>query len=296
MLFGEKITLLVIGSNKDLASENIKHKLLNLSEWNEIDLLYENPVYQNKSINNIIMINLNDRKIFHENIEKEVKNKLGIIPDQVIFISKHNSKTGNPTLTVHPIGNYGKAEFGGKSYTLCNSSPRLMTYLLRLIKNKATKEKLYHEVCFEVTHHGPFMKTPSLFIEVGSNSDEWKKEKPAKVIAECLMNTFKDYLHEKDMPNDIPVLLGIGGGHYAPRFTDVVLKKKVAFGHMLPKYHINAGNISPEIIKKALDTTPNVQGVYFHRKSLKKSQITEFKSWLKEFDIPSFSSKEFENL
>jgi D-aminoacyl-tRNA deacylase len=244
----------------------------------------------------IIIITINDRKIMHENLDKEVEEKLGIKPKQAFFISRHTSETGKPTLTTHPIGNYGEAQFGGKTKTLCKSSPRLMTHLLRLMKKNAKQTQLEHQICLEVTHHGPYISIPSLFIEVGSTEEEWKKQKPAEIIAKSILELLNLYHYEEDLPNDIPILIGIGGGHYAPRFTDVALEKKVAFGHMIPRYHIDAGNIDGEMFEKALQATPNVKAVYLHRKSLKKAQIREYRQWFENKGIPVISSKELLDL
>ncbi len=291
-----KITVLIISSNEDPAGCNIKKGLLKQSEWREINTFEENPVYQNSNMDNLIMIIINDRTIRHENLEEQVKEKLGIKPKQAIFITRHRSKTGKPTLTAHPIGNYGKAEFGGKDRTVSPSSPRLMTELLRLIKTNSEEAKTYHKVCFEVTHHGPYMSIPTLFTEVGSNQEEWEKQPPADIIAKSLLDLFENYFYEEDLPNDIPVLLGIGGGHYAPRFSDIVFQKKSAFGHMIPGYHIDAGNINGEMFEKAMKATPNLYGVYIHKKSLRKSLVTEYKKWFKERDINVISSKELDDL
>ena len=91
----------------------------------------------------IILVTINDRKITHERLDEEVNRELGIKTDQAIFLSRHRSKTGEPTLTVHPIGNYGKAEYGGETRTLVETSPKLMTQLLRILRKNAEKEKLY---------------------------------------------------------------------------------------------------------------------------------------------------------
>jgi len=243
------ITVLIISSNIDPASLNIKNHLLKQTKWGEINTFENNPVYQEKDEKDIVMITINDRKITHDNLDDELKKKLKILPKQAIFISRHTSKTGEPTLTVHPIGNYGKAEFGGKNKTLVKSAPKTMTSLLRLLNQNAKKEKLYHKVCFEVTHHGPFLKIPTLFIEVGSTEEE-----------------------------------------------DVALEKEVAFGHMVPRYQIEAGNINDEMLEQAIAETPNITAVYFHRKSLKKSQIREYKQWFESKGIPSVSSKELPDL
>jgi D-aminoacyl-tRNA deacylase len=290
------ITVLIVSSSRDPASYNIKKELLRQSEWEEIDTFFENPVYSHSNMKDVNIVTINDRKITHENLEKEVDEQLKIKAKQIIYISRHNSKTGDPTLTTHPIGNYGKAEFGGKSRTLVKSSPKLMTHLIRILKKNAEQAKLYHNVCFEVTHHGPFLSVPTLFVEVGSNAEEWVKQEPASAVAKSVLDLLNQYHYEEDLPGDIPVLVGIGGGHYAPRFTDIILEKKAAFGHMIPAYHVKAGNIDGEILEKSLEATPNVKGVYLHRKSLKKSQVTEYRKWFENRGIPSISSKELEDL
>lgn len=290
------MTILIISSTQDPASTNIKKGLLKQTQWNEINTFFKNPVYQNKKIKNIYMVTINDKTIIHENIEEQVEKQLKIKPTQVIFISRHRSKSGKPTLTTHPIGNYGKAEFGGKNKTLTPALPKMMAELLRIMKKNATEEKLPHQVCYEVTHHGPYMKTPTMFAEVGSDVKEWKKEKPANTVAKSLLQLLNKYQYEQNIPNDIPVFLGIGGGHYAPRFTDVALNKKSAFGHMIPSYHIKKGNIDNTTFKKALEATPDVKGVYFHKKALKKSQVTEYSKWFEKQDIPIISSKNLEDL
>ena len=290
------MVVLIISSTIDPASINIKNNILKQTTWKEINTFNDNPVLQHTKMKDIILVTINDRKITHENLEKEVKDKLGINPKQAIFISRHTSKTGEPTLTVHPIGNYGTAEFGGKNKTLVKSSPKIMTNLLRILNQKAIQERLYHKICFEVTHHGPYMGIPTLFIEVGSNKEEWVKSKPAEVVAKSLIEHLKEYLYEEDMPKDTQVILGIGGGHYAPRFTDVALEKNVAFGHMIPKYQIEEGNIDDAMLEQSIEKTPNIKGVYFHRKSLKKSQIREYKQWFDQKDIPMISSKELVDL
>jgi D-aminoacyl-tRNA deacylase len=226
----------------------------------------------------------------------EVKEKLKLKFDHVIFISRHTSKTGNPTLTVHPIGNYSTAEFGGREKTLVEASPFLMTQLLRNLRKNAKSAKLYHKVCFEVTHHGPYLNTPTLFVEVGSNEKEWKKIKPARIVAKSIIELLESYKKNELIKEKSPVLIGLGGGHYAPRFTDVALAKKVAFAHMIPMYHIEAGNIDEKIIQKALEKSPDVKGVYIHKKSMKKSQVTEYNNWFESKGIKVYSSKELKDL
>lgn len=290
------ISVLIISSTTDPASTNIKKELLKQSNWEEINSFCNNPVYRHTKMKDVVIITISDNKITHENLDEEVKEKLKITPKQAIFISRHTSKTGEPTLTVHPVGNYGEAQFGGKEKTLVKTSPKLMTQLLRILNKNAKQSELYHKVCFEVTHHGPFLKIPTLFIEVGSTEEEWKKQKPAEIVAKSILDLLSSYHYEEDIKDDAPVLIGVGGGHYAPRFTDVALEKNAAFGHMIPRYQIDAGNIDDDMLEKALQATSNVKVVYLHRKSLKKAQIREYKEWFKNRGVPAISSKDIHSL
>ncbi len=286
------MTVLIVSSTEDPASTNIKNNLLEQTTWEEQGVFYNAPVFRHHSMKNLVLITIPDKKIRHENIDIEVQEQLQIDPKLAIFLSRHRSKMEQPTLTVHPIGNYGKAEFGGQPKTLVPAAPRTMTYLLRLMKKNLNKTDLEYQVCYEVTHHGPFLKVPTLFIEVGSTEVQWQKKEPAAIIASSLLELFTQYHYEEQHPTDIPVLIGIGGGHYAPRFTDVVFQKNVAFGHMIPSYHIDSGGIDWTLIEKAIQATPNMTGVYIHKKALKKSQVTSFKQVLLDHDIPIVSSQE----
>jgi D-aminoacyl-tRNA deacylase len=288
------MTVLIIASNIDPASTNIKNSLLNQSNWETINSFHNNPIYKNKKYD-LIIASINDQKIYHDDIDIEFSKETGITPKNAIFISRHTSKTGNPTLTVHPIGNYGEALFGGEEKTLVKSSPKIMTELLRLLKKNSNYFNLYHNICFEVTHHGPKISIPSLFIEIGSTLDEWTKKKSADTISKTLLDFFEKH-NESTNQIDIPVLAGLGGGHYAPRFTDVALERKVAFGHMIPTYQINAGVIDENIIEKIIDNTPEIYGLYVHKKALKKSQITHYKEIFNSKGIKTISSKDFEKI
>jgi D-aminoacyl-tRNA deacylase len=290
------MTVLIISSTEDPASTNIKNSLLEQTTWEEYGTFYNTPVFRHASMNNLVIVTIPDKKIRHENIDTEIYEQLHIEPKIAIFLSRHRSKMGEPTLTVHPIGNYGDAKFGGKPKTLVPAAPRLMTHLLRLIKKNLQPTDLKYQVCYEVTHHGPFLKIPTLFVEVGSTEIQWQQKEPASIIASSLLELFAKYHYEEEFSNDIPVLLGIGGGHYAPRFTDVALAKNIAFGHMIPTYQIEGGNIDDEILEKTIQATPNIKGIYLHKKELKKSQVTQYRTWFETKGISIISSKELPDL
>jgi D-aminoacyl-tRNA deacylase len=290
------MTVLIISSTEDPASTNIKNSLLEQTTWEEHGTFYNTPVFRHASMNNLVIVTIPDKKIRHENIDTEVFEQLHIEPKIAIFLSRHHSKMGEPTLTVHPIGNFGDAKFGGKPKTLIPAAPRMMTHLLRLIKKNLQPTDLKYQVCYEVTHHGPFLKIPTLFVEVGSTEIQWQQKEPASIIALSLLELFAKYHYEEEYPNNIPVLLGIGGGHYAPRFTEVALAKNIAFGHMIPTYQIEGGNIDDEILEKTIQATSNIKGIYLHKKELKKSQVTQYRTWFETRGISIISSKDLPDL
>ena len=290
------MTVLIISSTEDPASTHIKHSLLEHSPWEEHGSFYNTPVYRHTSMKNLALVTIPDKKIRHENIDIELHDQLSLTPDIAIFLSRHRSKTGEPTLTVHPIGNFSDAQFGGQPKTLIPTVPKLMTHLLRLIAKNLQKTDLTYKVCYEVTHHGPYLQIPTVFVEVGSTEIQWQQKEPATIIATSLLEMLPSHQNEDDFPKDIPVLIGIGGGHYAPRFTEIALQKNVAFGHMIPTYKIDEGAITDEILEQAMQKTPGFNGVYLHKKDLKKSQVTYFRNWFQTRGITVISSKDLKDL
>jgi D-aminoacyl-tRNA deacylase len=189
------------------------------------------------------------------------------------------------TLTVHPIGNYGKAEMGGRDRTLVPSAPREMTLALKELVKRAAGLK--YQVSLEATHHGPYLRTPTFYIEIGSDEEAWKEPEPGRVIAEAIFEVLTAGISAD------PIAVGIGGGHYVPRITDVAREKKIAFGHMLPSYALEEG-WSPETLKLLLDATPGAKLVYFHRKAIKTPVLREMETWFRQNGVEPFSSKDLD--
>ena len=53
------------------------------------------------------------------------------------------------------------------------------------------------DVCFEATHHGPLLKTPTLFLEIGSTELEWENKTPAKALIKSLLEV--EYVNGKNV-------------------------------------------------------------------------------------------------
>ena len=113
----------IISSSRDPAGVNIRNNLIELFGFEKIGEKFDdNGIYQyNKIPNKIIKLHLtNNDLIFSENIDKKIN------ADIFIFASKHRSKENTQSFAAHPIGNWGKAEFGGKEKALCPSSAILL--------------------------------------------------------------------------------------------------------------------------------------------------------------------------
>ena len=115
----------------------------------------------------------------------------------------------------------------------------------------ALKEKLHRKPEFqftmEVTHHGPSeISTPSAFYEIGSTEEEWRDEEAARIVAESIYESI-------DGKSDWNVAVGIGGTHYAPRQTEIMLSTTFTFGHNFAKYTFP--HLTEDFILKALKLT-----------------------------------------
>ncbi len=271
---------LILTSQDDLASLNIREKLLAMDDWKKIGMFHNFPVYKSEKF---YLVHIKIQKIYAENIDKHIRERLGIDFDNIIVASKHRSSAGIRSLTVHPIGNWGKAEYGGKERTVVRTNPHLMTEALRLLKKNNNLDE--YTVSFEATHHGPYLETPTFFIEIGSTEEEWRDDIAGEVLAKTIMD-----LEEKRY---LPVL-GIGGGHYMPRITDVALKYKISFGHMLPSYAVEY--VNENTLRMACEESDHCKHAYIHRKGLKSEQKKKIIKILENLGIKIISSKELEKL
>jgi D-aminoacyl-tRNA deacylase len=251
--------MLIVTSKIDKASMNILGHLLKIGRWRKSGEFEGNPAME---YGNRKLITINDEFLFRNDLDVEIRESLEIDFDIMVFASRHKSESGLRSLTVHPLGNFGNADFGGHPGTLVPTSPVMMTMALRLLRNRSAG--LDFSVSFEVTHHGPHVNTPAFNIEIGSEEKAWVEEGPADAIASVIMSIDQETL---------PVAIGIGGGHYAPRITDVAIEKNVAFGHMIPNYALE--NLDQAMLRQVMAQTPDATYAYLHRKAMSKPDVRE---------------------
>ncbi len=274
---------LIICSTEDEASVNIANALRSLTEWTEEGEFGGRPVLRHSDLRLLLTDELH---IHAEGIDLAAERVLGRKVDEVVFLSRHRAASGRPSLTVHPIGNWGKAEYGGRERTLTPASPHLMTSLLR--KMRAEAANLPYDVVFEVTHHGPLLSRPTLFMEIGSDESSWGNKDAAAALAASLL---------KVQVEENPVAIGIGGGHYAPRFSEVSLTRRISFGHMLPAYAMDLSDLDglSRSIAMAMEAT-GTRTAYVHKKSMKRSEATAVSSLVRDLGGETVDSSDLERL
>ena len=257
---------LILASKLDVASVNLYDTLLELGSWEKTGIFDSNSVWSlTKDYNffcnkNTQMVMIDELHINAENIDARWEKETNTSIDILAFLSRHKAASGTPSLTVHPIGNWGIAEYGGSDNNVSHTSPAEMSGLLLELNKNAPSD---YQVCLEATHHGPYVETPTFFIEIGSSPDRWELKEPAEAIVKSLLN-FK--------PSPGPKLVGIGGGHYAPRFTEALFSHEVCFGHIVANYGLKT--LTPKLLAKALSVS-SADGIYLHRKGMPKSALRE---------------------
>ena len=277
------IMRLMVCSLKDVASVNIANAMRASARWTEEGEFKGRPVLR---LGNLRMISIDALHIHAEGIDLEAESVLGRRVDEVVFLSKHRAASGRPSLTVHPIGNWNGAEFGGRERTLTPAAPDLMTSLLRRIKAEAGE--LPYDVVFEVTHHGPLLSRPTLFVEIGSDEKHWEDKEAAAVLARSLLDV---------TVGRNPLAIGIGGGHYAPRFSEVALARHISFGHMLPSYAMDLNDA--DSLRRSIAMAMEASGTttaYVHKKSMKRSEAAMVSSMVRDLGGETVDSSDLESL
>jgi len=236
----------IISSTEDPASVAIRERLLKRG-WERVP---SDPMdYLVRG--DMALFTITEPMIYAELLDREVRDS-GVEADLLIFASRHESASKLRCLTVHPVGNPGiEARYGGLPRTVSPSAPGHMTGALRALKVAA--RGLPYRVSSEVTHHGPYLETPAFFIEIGSTREEWEDPRAAEAIARTIM----EYA-----PAEGATCLGLGGGHYAPRFSEVALEGGAVFGHMVSKYYLD--QLDRDLLNHILSRNGNTECYLAH--------------------------------
>ncbi len=117
---------------------------------------------------------------------------------------------------------------------------------------------------------------PTVFVELGSNEEQWKDKERARLMAEAVVEALSNLKPPKE------VFVGIGGGHYASKFTRKALEEGWAFAHLLPKHQVDAlGERLEEMLRHAAERSVEpVKGFVVEKKGLNGRQRAAVKEAL----------------
>jgi len=198
--------------------------------------------------------------------------------DFFIFATKHQSKKGRKSLSVHAPGNWKDTKFGGKQGKLCMTSAFFLKKLFLNLNEENNNQD--YETTLEVTHHGPFLKKPCCFIEIGSSEKEWQNKNAGKVIVKTINKTIKEF--QEITRNWVPAI-GIGGLHYCQSFNKIQKNSKYALSHIIPQYVFP---INKEMLEEAINKTEeDVKTAIIDWKGLKSKERQETIKLLEELGL-----------
>jgi len=220
--------MLIVASNEDEASTNIAQRIVELRGFGETgETFQDNPVYQKTiGISDIKLVTIESESINAQFITDH------FAPQLLIFVSRHSSQSGIPTLSVHTPGNLTEeAEKGGFSKQVSTSPASAMKEALREMARQTEERQLAYKVSYECTHHGPSLNVPTMFAELGSSPKQWRDADAAEAVAHAAIAAATNQ-------TEYPTVIGIGGPHYNEKFTKIALTTSTAFGHIVPKYAI----------------------------------------------------------
>lgn len=250
----------IVCSQVDAASQNIKNHLLKLDSWSklEIDCLEFEDLADVYESDRFRLVEVTKHHVFQDGIDRKLES-CGLPAKNLIFASKHKSDDGRRLLTSHFTGNPSEAKYGGREGELVVAyTSAIKPIIMELLK---FSEALGYQVSMESTHHGPTdLRIPSIYVEIGSGPDQWDDLQAGDAVARAIMSF---------IPQDLPVAVGFGGGHYAVRQSEILINNSVAFGHNFPSYHLE--NVSESLFLQAMEKS-NADFVYMDRKSMSVSE------------------------
>lgn len=259
------MTTLILVSRPDPASCTIRDALLGMVPWHEIGAFEGLPVREAHAgetprrgspglpPQGFLMVEVDRLHLECDHLDARLKGA-GLAFDTILVASRHKAASGKPALTVHPIGNFGEADFGGYPRRLVPAAPQAMSRVLRRLVAEA--RGLKHEVTFEATHHGPYFETPTAFVEIGTDERAWTDPDLGRRVAKALLAA-----NEPSAGDEAPTLVLLGGSHYAPKATDLVRNARANVGHIVPGYAFERG-LAPGALLDAIRMTPGCQGYF----------------------------------
>ena len=300
--------VLLLASREDPASLNIMNRLVASSNWKNPEEFPHGEVRIHES-KDVHIVEIDDLHIWSDGIDDIHENETGMAVSEVLVLSRHVSSSEVPSLTLHAIGVPGESPHGEKGIAggikgqVVPPSPRfgsLFREMSRIAKEHGIDDE--YDITLEATHHGPSLSRPTLYLEIGSTPDRWADVRAAAVWSEaitlCLGLNGGEPMGEWSGEGE--VMVGLGGGHYAPRHRAVISSSDVWIGHILASYALEfenhgdpgrppTGNWKHSVETSIESTRSAFPGgdvfVHIDRKSFKGWQREALRNMLSEMDI-----------
>jgi D-aminoacyl-tRNA deacylase len=269
--------ILAAYSSKDVAGINIAKQVMNNFPFIKTgETFQEKPVYS-AEINGkqLLLVTLKEETVYAQNLPEHFPN-----PELVVFLSRHSSQSGTPTLSVHTPGNFGEAELGGLPRTVSVCPAAAMRDALKALAQYRTEMKLDYEVSYECTHHGPSLNVPTMFVELGSSPQQWSDIRAAEAVAKAAMQAIAQLDNSEHQ-----AAIGIGGTHYNQHFTKMALNNEALFSHMIPKYALP--DLDAETLQQCVERTKEkVDYAILDWKGIKSQDKPKLLATLAELELP----------
>jgi D-aminoacyl-tRNA deacylase len=259
---------LIVTSATDIAGTNIYHELAKAFGFEQDGEFEDMPLYKR---GDVWLINTWKNQTRAEHLDEFFD------AEYYVFASRHRSESGERTLTVHVTGNLtDQAKVGGNPKELAFCNPDAMKVALRGLKVARDEGELDYRVSMEATHHGPTaLRKPVLFVEVGSTEKEWRDPAAVSAVARAALAAAGN--RER-----FPRAVGLGGNHYAPIHTKVMLETDTAVGHIVPSYAIM--EVGADVLKQAVEKTGAAFGL-LDWKGMNRQQRARIKELAKEIGL-----------
>ncbi|MEZ3142930.1 D-aminoacyl-tRNA deacylase [Halobaculum sp. MBLA0143] len=233
----------VVVSEADRASEHVGEQLLDLGEW-ETHEDGDRPSDQgggvyHRAVDTVVPLEVRTFADLHLRLAAP-GDAFSATPRLLVFASRHSGDTGR-LLTCHFTGNFGDAEYGGDDRAFAPAAPGVQRDLVAAFDAYAPEA---YGVGVECTHHGPTdVSVPSLFAELGSDEAAWDDPAGAAAVARAIRSLATDAVTgsaASPAVGETPRhLLGVGGGHYAPRFERVLRETAWGVGHVASEWQLS---------------------------------------------------------
>ncbi len=288
---------------------NLARTLVESSDWEKIED-FDHGRVRRHSRKPVTILEIDELHIHADGIDKIHMVETGETIDEVLVLSRHVSSTNTPAITLHAIGLPGIAPVGEKGVAggvnghVVPPSPRFSSLYRRML-DVARENGLEgdFDLTLETTHHGPRLDIPSLYIEIGSTEAEWNRKDAAMVWSTVICDVLglNGTVPQGEWDGSGSVMVGFGGGHYAPRHKSVVESGDFWLGHVLANYSLRfegseEGPESPggswmESTSAALDATRSAfpgGDIFAHldRKSFRGWQRTLLVNFLEQNGVP----------